>query len=246
MGSVREGMGVAPAALRRAPWQAIGVAAARWRATLTPCGMVACARVVVARARRVRLGAASGSRWLRRASRGIFVGGSLSARGVCRARVWARRVDATTARRGRAAWTRGVGLWVRRGGSAAARRWRGGGAAAARGVGVARVARRWRDDGAAAVARRRRGDGAERAARQCGGSAATARWRGGGEDIAAARRRSGGRPGEFSGGAPELRAALALRKSAKRERANRERQTRAPNENANRARESRTQAKIAN
>ena len=85
--------------------------------------------------------------------------------GVCRARAWARGVDATTARRGRAAWARGVGPWVRRGDAAAARRGRCGGAAAVRGVGVARV---WRDDGAAAVAR---GDEGVEPSAQRGGEA---------------------------------------------------------------------------
>ena len=162
---MREGVGGALAAFRLAPWQAIGVAAARWRATLTSSGIVAGARVVVARARRVRLGAAPGSR-RRGGGRGAHRAQDLGRRaGVCRARAWARGVDATTARRERAAWARGVGPWVRRGDAAAARRGRGGGAAAMRGVGVARVRR---DEGAAAVAR---GDEGVESSAQRGGEA---------------------------------------------------------------------------
>jgi len=146
-------VGGALAAFRLAPWQAIGVAAARWRATLTSCGIVAGARVVVARARRVRLGAR------RRGRGGAAVARARTVRDL------GRRAGCAVRARGRAAWARGVGPWVRRGDAAAARRGRCGGAAAVRGVGVARV---WRDDGAAAVAR---GDEGVEPSAQRGGEA---------------------------------------------------------------------------
>ena len=115
---------------------------------------------------------------------------------------------------------------------------RGGGAAAARGVGVARV---WRDDGAAAVARRRRGGGSERAQR---GGEVTAPPQRDGEAATKAQQRSV----EVAGALAIPRAArpsYGLRwRCANREResrnASRECQTRAPTEHANRERRPRS------